>query len=189
MSNNSNNSNEKFCTKCGKKFIAVGREVICPACKQAAAEESKRAAVLRAKKASWNGESVPVRISGRASTVIRNYGAANNMPFAAALDDLLKTSNYFKGVGMAWEDVEPYKSRRMKKSADGVQDVQAAKVASKPQDAPQEAQEAQEARWMRQIKKAVVTSKSKTASKPQEVTKAAKTSKTVKASKAAKTSK
>ena len=47
---------KKFCTRCGKKFVATGREVICPACKQAAAEESKRAAVLRAKKASWTGE-------------------------------------------------------------------------------------------------------------------------------------
>ena len=129
---------EKFCTKCGKKFQAVGREVICPACKQAAAEEAKRAAVLRAKKASWNGESVPVRISGRASTVIRRYAAANNMPFAAALDDLLKASDYFQSAGKAWEDVTPYKSRRMKKSEQDVQEVKpqdvqdkAAKVTSK----------------------------------------------------------
>ena len=116
----------KFCVKCGKKFEAVGREVICPACKQAAAEEAKKAAVLRAKRASWNGESVPVRISGRASTVIRRYGAANGLPFAAALDELLKASEFFMKSGKTWEDVEPYKSRCMKKSADA------------PQDAPQE---------------------------------------------------
>ena len=136
---------KKFCTKCGREFDAIGREVICPACKQAAAEETKRAAVLRAKKASWTGESVPVRISGRASTVIRSYGKANNLPFAAALDDLLKASDYFKGVGQKWEDVEPYKSRRRGKQAeespskpqevktaqDGTQTAQAAKVASK----------------------------------------------------------
>ena len=81
---------EKFCTRCGRKFLAVGREVICPACKQAAAEEAKKAAVLKAKRASWSGESVPVRISGRASTLIREYGKANNLPFAQALDALLK---------------------------------------------------------------------------------------------------
>ena len=103
---------EKFCTKCGRKFEAVGREVICPACKELAAEESKKAAVLKAKRASWNGESVPVRISGRASTVIREYGAANNMHFASALDDLLKSTDYFKSTGKTWEDVEPYRSHR-----------------------------------------------------------------------------
>ena len=156
---------KKFCTRCGKQFAAIGREVICPACKQAAAEEAKRAAVLRAKRASWNGESVPVRISGRASTVIRNYGAANNMPFAAALDGLLKASDYFKGIGQNWEDVEPYKSRRMKKS-DDAQEAQEDK-----QDAPQEV-----------TKVAKVASKA--ASKPQEVTKATKvTSKAAKRNK------
>ena len=119
---------EKFCTRCGKKFIATGREVICPSCKQAAAEESKRAAVLKAKRASWSGESVPVRISGRASTVIRRYGAANGLPFAQALDDLLKSTDYFKSAGKAWEDVEPYKSHRRDKSTpEDVQEVKAAK--------------------------------------------------------------
>ena len=84
------------------------------------------------------------------------------MPFAQALDDLLKASNYFKGIGASWEDVEPYKSRRMKKSADtdGKQEVQ---------DAPQQDVQAQEARWMRQIQDACLaskTSKSKSKSKP-----------------------
>ena len=126
---------EKFCTKCGKKFVATGREVICPACKQAAAEDAKRTAVLKSKKASWNGESVPVRISGRASTVIRRYGAANNMPFAAALDALLKASDFFQSTGKTWEEVEPYKSHRRDKAT-------AQEVTSKPQDAPQAAQAA-----------------------------------------------
>ena len=126
----------KFCTRCGKKFMAIGREVICPDCKAQAAEESKKAAVLRAKKASWTGESVPVRISGRASTVIRKYGAANGLPFAAALDDLLKSSDYFKGTGSKWEEVEPYRSHRRDKATtetaqDVPQDVQAAKSTSK----------------------------------------------------------
>ena len=124
---------EKYCVRCGKKFEAMGREVICPACRESAQEDAKRAAVLRAKQASWRGESVPVRISGRASTVIRRYGAAHNVPFAAALDDLLKASAFFKSTGKAWTEITPYKSRRMKKSA---QDA--------PQDAPQDKQDTQE---------------------------------------------
>ena len=128
------NATEKFCTKCGRKFLAVGREVICPSCKQAAQEESKRAAVMRAKKASWAGESVPVRISGRASTVIRRYGAAHDVPFQEALDDLLKASSFFQTMGKAWESVEPYKSRRRSKitTEDMPQEApQAAKVTNK----------------------------------------------------------
>ena len=138
---------EKFCVKCGKKFVATGREVICPACKAAAQEETKRAAVLRAKKASWTGESVPVRISGRASTVIRHYGAANDMPFAQALDDLLKASDYFKSTGSKWEEVEPYCSHRRDKHATenttGKQD--------KPQDKPQTAQAAKAAKVVKKV--------------------------------------
>ena len=129
----------KFCTKCGKKFESVGREVICPSCKAQAAEESKRAAVMRAKRASWNGESVPVRISGRASAVIRRYGAANGMPFAEALDALLKSTNYFKGTGTTWQDVEPYRSRRRDKAA---ADKRAADFLHDKQDAPQEVKQA-----------------------------------------------
>ena len=148
------NATEKFCTKCGKKFLAVGREVICPACKEQAAEDAKRAAVMRAKRASWMGESVPVRISGRASTVIRAYGAEKSLPFAAALDELLKQSDCFKGMQMAWEDITPYKSRRRDKHAtesateteststtETPQEAQAAKQEVK-QDAPQAAQAA-----------------------------------------------
>lgn len=128
---------KKYCTKCGREFDAVGREVICPACKQAAAEETKRAAVLRAKRASWTGESVPVRISGRASTVIREYGKHNGLPFAQALDALLQASAFFEGTGKTWQAVEPYRSHRRSKSTtetaqDVPQDVQtAAKAASK----------------------------------------------------------
>ena len=125
---------EKFCTRCGKKFLATGREVICPSCKAQAAEESKRAAVMRAKKASWAGESVPVRISGRASTLIREYGAANGVPFAESLDALLKASDFFQSFGKAWESVEPYKSHR--------RDKHATEDASTAQDAPQEVKQA-----------------------------------------------
>ena len=135
---------KKYCVKCGKQFESVGREVICPSCKAQAAEEARHAAVLRAKRASWTGESVPVRISGRASTVIRRYSAANNMPFAQALDALLQSTPFFVNLGIEWSTIVPYKSRRMKKS-DAEQDVpqevkpqevkpqvvQAAKVTSK----------------------------------------------------------
>ena len=132
---------KKFCTKCGKQFEAVGREVICPECKELAAEATKKAAVLKAKRASWTGESVPVRISGRASTVIRAYGTEKSLPFAAALDALLQASDYFKSTGKAWEDVTPYKSRRRDKHATetAAGKPQEVKTASKPQDAPQAA--------------------------------------------------
>lgn len=161
----------KFCVKCGKKFNATGREVICPSCKAQAAEESKRAAVLRAKRASWLGESVPVRVSGRASTVIRRYGAANNLPFAQALDDLLKSSDYFKSTGATWEDVEPYRSHRRDKHA---QDV--------PQDVPQASkqdgkQDGKQDKPVKPVKQA--------AGKPQEVKQAARVAKPATASKKA----
>ena len=133
---------KKFCTKCGKQFEAVGREVICPECKELAAEATKKAAVLKAKRASWTGESVPVRISGRASTVIRAYGTEKSLPFAAALDALLQASDYFKSTGKAWEDITPYKSHRRDKHAtedETASKPQEVKTASKPQDAPQAA--------------------------------------------------
>ena len=127
---------KKFCTRCGRQFEAVGREVICPACKAQAAEDAKRAAVMRAKRASWAGESVPVRISGRASAVIRAYSAANGMPFAEALDELLKASAFFKSTGTAWQDVEPYKSRRRKSTTENTTET------AGKQDAPQDKQDA-----------------------------------------------
>ena len=128
----------KFCTKCGKKFQAVGREVICPACKAAAAEETKRAAVLKAKRASWAGESVPVRISGRASTVIREFGSVNAMTFAESLDYLLKASNYFKSTGRNWEEVTPYRSHRRDKATST---AETENTASTPQDGAQTPQD------------------------------------------------
>ena len=158
---------KKYCTKCGHEFDAVGREVICPSCKAQAAEEAKKAAVLKAKKASWTGESVPVRISCRASTVIRRYGAANGLPFAESLDELLKSTNYFKSTGTAWEEVTPYKSHRRDKHAtetEGVQDApQEVKPQDKPQDVPQTAQAAKVASKAKTSK--AKTSKAKAASK------------------------
>lgn len=134
---------KKYCTKCGRQFEATGREVICPSCKAQAAEDARHAAVLRAKRASWNGESVPVRISGRASTVIREYGKVHDVPFAAALDDLLQrvaddmevAEMWATRSWVAWEDIPPYKSRRMKKSTDAEQDApQGAQATEKPQE-------------------------------------------------------
>ena len=130
---------KKYCTRCGRQFEAVGREVICPACRESAAEESKRAAVMRAKRASWNGESVPVRISGRASTIIREYGAANGMPFAESLDELLKSTNYFQSTGKAWKDITPYKSRRRDKSTTETTSTPQGKPQGKPQEVKQAA--------------------------------------------------
>ena len=129
---------KKYCVKCGHEFEAVGREVICPACKAAAAEETRRGAVERAKRASCAGESVPVRSSGRASAVIRRYGAEKSLSFAAALDALLQASDYFASAGKAWADVTPYRSHRRDKpateTASKPSTPQAAKT-SKPQAA------------------------------------------------------
>ena len=170
---------KKFCVKCGKQFEATGREVICPSCKKHAAEDAKRAAVLKAKRASWTGESVPVRISGRASTVIRRYGAANNLPFAAALDSLLKASDFFKSAGKAWEDIEPYKSHRRDKHATETQDAQTAQevkqvtqdgtqVAGKPQEAAKAAKVASKATTSKATSKAAGKAASKAAAKKAE---------------------
>lgn len=138
---------EKFCVKCGKKFVATGRQVICPSCKAAAEEESKRAAVMRAKKASWAGESVPVRISGRASTVIRAYGAEKGLPFAAALDSLLQSTACFKGMQLAWEDITPYKSHRRDKHA-----TESTTETVQQEEVKQEAQAAKEVKQNKQDK-------------------------------------
>ena len=160
---------KKFCTKCGKPFESIGREVICPDCKKAAAEESKKAAVLKAKRASWNGESVPVRISGRASTLIREYGAANKLPFAQALDSLLKASAFFQSAGKAWEDITPYRSRRRDKHAsDFLHDKQ-----ETPQDVPQDAQVAKQEVKQEEVKTAAKVANKSTTSKASKAVKAA----------------
>ena len=131
---------KKYCTKCGKPFEAVGREVICPSCKAQAAEDAKRAAVLKAKRASWTGESVPVRISGRASTVIRRYGADNNLPFAQALDALLQSTSFFVNLGTEWNTIQPYKSHRRDKTAGTTETAENTQEAvGKPQEVKQAA--------------------------------------------------
>ena len=139
---------KKFCVKCGRLFVATGREIICPSCREAAAEYARRASVLRAKRASWTGESVPVRIGGRASTLIRKYGAAHDLPFAAALDELLKSTSFFVSLGVEWSTITPYKSHRRDKHATETE-------STTEQDVPQEATQA--------AKKAVKTSAAKVA--------------------------
>ena len=198
---------KKFCTKCGHEFEATGREVICPSCKAQAAEENKRAAVLRAKKASWVGESVPVRISGRSSTVIRAYGKYHNLPFAEALDKLLQSTAFFNDLDVAWNEIKPYKSHRRDKHATETENTSTTETvqdtASKPQDGTQTAQgvtskpqEVKPQEAPQEVKQAAKvaskTSTSMAAGKPQEVTKAAKVANkntTSAAKKAVKTSK
>ena len=159
---------KKYCTKCGKPFEAIGREVICPACKESAKAEAKREAVMRAKRASWNGESVPVRISGRASTFIREYGKEKKLPFSAALDELLKTSEYFKKLGIMWEGIVPYRShRRDKRTTEDEQEVKATSTPQDKQDVPQEVKQEE----VKQASKQAV----KATSKPQAAKKAVKT--------------
>lgn len=144
---------KKYCTKCGHEFDAVGREVICPSCKAAAEADAKHAAVLKAKRASWAGESVPVRISGRASAVIRECGKVHDLPFAAALDELLKASEFFTTMGKAWEEVEPYRSRRRDKTTATSTDV----PQEVPQDVKQDEPVKQAAKPVKQASKATKT--------------------------------
>lgn len=166
---------KKFCVKCGKPFDAIGREVICPSCKAQAAEDAKKAAVLKAKRASWAGESVPVRISGRASTVIREYAAANGMAFAESLDALLKMSTFFQNTGKAWEDVTPYKSHRRDKATSTGQDKQDGTQATSKQATSKQASKPQDVQAAQEVKQEEVkTAAGKTQEAPQEVTKAAK---------------
>lgn len=171
---------KKYCTKCGREFTAVGREVICPSCKAAAQEETKRAAVLRAKRASWTGESVPVRISGRASTYVRAWAARRGLTFVEGLDSILQLTeaiSCFKEMWKeekweAWEDITPYKSRRRDKHA--TENEQEAPQASKPQDAPQTTQE------VKRVAKATSKTAAKKAVKTTSKTAAKKAIKTVK---------
>ena len=169
---------KKYCTKCGQPFDAVGREVICPSCKAAAAEETKRAAVLRAKRASWAGESVPVRISGRASTIIREYGREHDVPFAESLDALIRTTDFFLSLDKAWVDITPYKSHRRDKAT--AQDVPQDKPQDKPQETAQETAQGKQVMQFGDFGVVINTSTAKAASK----TSTAKAASKAKASKA-----
>ena len=106
-----------FCSNCGKKFIPVGREHICPACKQEAAQAAKRAAVERAKMRSYTGEACPVRISARARGFIEHVAAEQGTKFIPALDTILQA--VCKDYGFqSWKEVPEHKTaRRTSKAA------------------------------------------------------------------------
>lgn len=163
---------EIFCSSCGSKFIPVGREHICPSCKQEAAAAVKRAAVERAKERSYNGEACPVRISARARGFIEAVAFTKGIKFIPALDAILQT--VCKQYGFtSWDAVPEHKTaRRASKAAKVAQAAQEVKQAA--QDVPQDVQAAKEVKTAQDGTQA--------AGKPQEVTKVAKVaSKTVKA--------
>ena len=119
---------EIFCSCCGRKFIPVGREHICPSCKQEAAAAAKKAAVERAKARSYTGEACPVRISARARGFIEAIAAQQGSKFIPALDAVLKKVATSYGFS-SWEDVPEHKTERRASKA--------AKVAAvTPSEAP-----------------------------------------------------
>lgn len=118
---------EIFCTNCGRKFVPVGREHICPSCKQAAMAAAKKAAVERAKARSYAGEACPVRISAKSRGFIETVAAKNGMNFIHTLDAVLRevASKYgFK----SWDAVPEHCTERRK--------AQAAKVVTVTPAAP-----------------------------------------------------
>ena len=122
---------EIFCSACGRKFAPVGREHICPACKQEAAAAAKRAAVEKAKARSYAGEACPVRISARARGFIEAVAAQQGSKFIPALDAILKKVATSYGFS-SWESVPEHRTERRTSTA------QAAKVATTatPSEAP-----------------------------------------------------
>lgn len=119
-----------FCSNCGKKFAPVGREHICPACKQAAAENAKRAAVERAKARSYAGEACPVRISARARGFIEAVAQAQGTKFIPALDAVLKKVAADYGF-TDWSTVPEHKTaRRAAKVTETVTPVTPAKAST-----------------------------------------------------------
>ena len=122
---------EIFCSNCGKKFIPVGREHICPSCKEAAAAAAKRAAVERAKARSYAGEACPVRISARARGFIEAVADMQGCKFIPALDEVLKavcTKYGFK----SWREVPEHKTARRASKAAKVSSAASATPAETP---------------------------------------------------------
>lgn len=102
-----------FCSNCGKKFAPVGREHICPACKEEAAAVAKKAAVERAKARSYSGEACPVRISARARGFIEHVAEQKGCKFIPALDVILQA--VCKDYGFSnWQEVPEHKTARRK---------------------------------------------------------------------------
>ena len=120
---------EIFCSCCGRKFIPVGREHICPSCKQEAAEAAKHAAVERAKARSYTGEACPVRISARARGFIEVIAAQQDGgKFIPALDSILQSVCRQYGF-KSWNAVPEHKTARRASKAAKV-------AATTPSEAP-----------------------------------------------------
>ena len=132
---------EIFCSVCGRKFIPMGREHICPSCKQEAAAAAKKAAVERAKARSYTGEACPVRISARARGFIEAIAAEQGCKFIPALDAVLKkvAANY--GF-QSWEDVPEHRTERRASKAAKVAAVTPAETPAKPAETPAKASKA-----------------------------------------------
>ena len=127
---------EIFCTNCGRKFIPVGREHICPACKQEAAAAAKRAAVEKAKARSYAGEACPVRISAKARGFIEAVAAQRVCKFIPALDSILKAVCKQYGF-QSWEDVPEHRTaRRASKAAKVATTATPSETPAKPSETP-----------------------------------------------------
>ena len=123
---------EIYCSVCGSKFIPVGREHICPSCKEAAAATAKRAAVERAKARSYAGEACPVRISARARGFIEAVAQAQGSKFIPALDAVLEAVCTQYGFS-SWDAVPEHRTeRRTSKAAKVVTVTPAAPVVTSP---------------------------------------------------------
>ena len=125
---------EIFCTNCGRKFIPVGREHICPTCKEFTAAAAKRAAVERAKARSYAGEACPVRISAKARGFIETVAAKNGMNFIHTLDAILYETASKYGF-KSWDAVPEHKTARRGKAAE-VAAVTPAETPAKPAETP-----------------------------------------------------
>ena len=128
---------EIFCTNCGRKFIPVGREHICPSCKEAAAATAKRAAVERAKARSYAGEACPVRISARARGFIEAVALTKGIKFIPALDAILRETASKYGFS-SWDDVPEHKTARRTSKAAKVAAVTPSETPAKTAETPAE---------------------------------------------------
>ena len=126
---------EIFCSVCGRKFVPVGREHICPSCKQEAAAAAKKAAVERAKARSYAGEACPVRISAKARGFIEAVAAQQGSKFIPALDAVLQAVCKQYGFN-SWDAVPEHKTaRRASKAATFAATTPATPATSKEQAA------------------------------------------------------
>ena len=126
---------EIFCSVCGRKFVPMGREHICPSCKQEAAAAAKRAAVERAKARSYTGEACPVRISARARGFIEAIAAQHGSKFIPALDAILQAVCKQYGFN-SWDAVPEHKTERRASKAAKVATVTPSETPAKPSETP-----------------------------------------------------